>query len=120
MGSSGSVAFNFNRMGVFRLDPTGINLDELELELIDHGLEEAGEGTGEKGEPQIVLRCALTAFGAMQAAIEKKGLTILSSESEYVPTTPMTLPEDKATEALATVDWLEQDEDVQHVYHNLG
>lgn len=120
MGSSGSVAFNFNRMGVFRLDPAGINLDELELELIDHGLEEAGEGTGEKGEPQIVLRCALSNFGAMQAAIEKKGLTILSSESEYVPTAPVTLPEDKATEALATVDWLEQDDDVQHVYHNLG
>ena len=43
-----------------------------------------------------------------------------STASEYVPTTPMTLPEDKATEALATVDWLEQDEDVQNVFHNLG
>lgn len=120
MGASGSVAFAFSRMGVFRIDPTGVNLDGLELELIDHGLEEAGEGTGEKGEPQIVLRCAIGSFGAMQAAIEQRGLTVLSAESEYVPQAPVTLPEEQATEALATVDWLEQDDDVQRVFHNLG
>lgn len=120
MGASGSVAFAFSRMGVFRLDPAGVNLDELELDLIDHGLEEAGEGTGEKGEPQVVLRCAIGAFGQMQAAIEQRGLTVLSAESEYVPQAPVTLPEEQATEALATVDWLEQDDDVQRVFHNLG
>jgi YebC/PmpR family DNA-binding regulatory protein len=120
MGSSGSVAFAFNQMGVFRLDPTGIDQDALELDLIDHGLEEAGMVTDEKGAPELLIRCALPNFGKLQAAIEQRGLNVRSTASEYVPTTPMTLPEDKATEALATVDWLEQDEDVQNVFHNLG
>ena len=121
MGNSGSVAFAFTRMGVFRLDPEAVkNAEELELELIDHGLEEMGEGAGEKGEKQIVIRCALTSFGDMQKALEARGLTPLSSESEFIPQNPMTLPEDKATEVLALVDTLEQDEDVQQVFHNLG
>src|SRR6187402_297744 len=50
MASTGSVAFQFKRMGVFRLNPDGVDPEELELELIDHGLEEMGESTGEKGE----------------------------------------------------------------------
>ena len=120
MGSTGSVAFNFTQMAVFRVDPAGINLDELELELIDHGLEEAGMSTNEKGEPELVIRGGIQSFGKLQAAIEAKGLNVRSAASEYVPLTPVTLPEDKATEALAVVDWLEQDEDVQHVFHNLG
>ena len=48
LGSSGSVSFLFKRMGVFRLDPAGVDQDELELELIDHGLEEMGESTGNR------------------------------------------------------------------------
>jgi YebC/PmpR family DNA-binding regulatory protein len=120
MGSSGSVAFAFQQMGVFRLDPAGIDQDALELDLIDHGLEEMGMGTDDKGAPELVVRCALANFGKLQSAIEARGLQVRSATSEYVPLNPMTLPEDKATEALATVDWLEQDEDVQHVFHNLG
>jgi len=120
MGSSGSVSFAFQQMGVFRLDPTGVDLDALELDLIDHGLEEAGTTTDEKGAPELVIRCAIGNFGKLQAAIEARGMQVRSAASEYVPLNPMTLPEDKATEALATVDWLEQDEDVQHVFHNLG
>ena len=58
MGTSGSVSFMFKKMGVFRLDPTGIDQDDLELYLIDHGLDEMGESAGEKGEPQLVVRCA--------------------------------------------------------------
>src|SRR3954449_1224104 len=53
LGTPGSVGFQFKRMGVFRLNPAGIDQDELELELIDHGLEEMGESAGEKGEPQL-------------------------------------------------------------------
>jgi YebC/PmpR family DNA-binding regulatory protein len=121
MGASGSVSFAFTQMGVFRLDPTGLDLDALELDLIDHGLEEAGlVNNEEKGNPEWLVRCALGNFGKLQSAIEERKLTVVSTASEYVPTTPMTLPEDKATEALATVDWLEQDEDVQNVFHNLG
>jgi YebC/PmpR family DNA-binding regulatory protein len=120
LGTSGSVAFGFTRMGVFRLAPEGIpDLEALELELIDHGLEEMGEGTGERDERQIVVRCNMQSFGAMQGALEERGLTPLSSESEFIPATPLELPEDKATEVLAMVDKMEQDEDVQQVFHNL-
>jgi YebC/PmpR family DNA-binding regulatory protein len=119
-GSTGSVAFMFNRMGVIRLNPEGIDQDALELELIDHGLEELGESTGEKGEKQLVIRCGFTHFGQMQAAIEAKGLHPISSELEYVPTTMIELPEDQAKEVLELVNAMEQDEDVQRVFHNLA
>ncbi len=120
MATTGSVAFLFKRMGVFRLNPAGLNQEELELELIDHGLEEMGESTGEKGEPLLVLRCAFGDFGQLQKALEDRGITPLSAESEYIPVTPTELPEDQANEVLKLVDRLEQDEDVQHVFHNLA
>ncbi len=120
LGTTGSVAFQFKRMGVFRLPPEGIDQESLELDLIDHGLEEMGESTGEKGEPQLVIRCAFNDFGKLQAAIEARGLTVLSADSEYVAQTPVQLPEEQATEVLKMVDALEQDEDVQRVFHNLG
>ena len=120
LGATGSVAFQFKRMGVFRLNPEGIDQDELELDLIDHGLEEMGESTGDKGEPQLVIRCAFADFGQMQKALEDRGLTPISAESEYVAQTPVQLPEDKATEVLKMIDALEQDDDVQKVFHNLA
>jgi YebC/PmpR family DNA-binding regulatory protein len=120
MGNTGSVAYLFQRMGVFRLAPEGLDLEALELDLIDHGLQEMGEGTGEKGEKQLIIRCAFNDFGQLQAAIEARGLTPLSSESEYIAQNHVELPEDKANEVLALVDALEQDEDVQRVFHNLA
>jgi YebC/PmpR family DNA-binding regulatory protein len=120
LGATGSVAFMFQRMGVFRLDPTGLDLEALELELIDHGLQEMGEGKGEKGEKQIIIRCAFNDFGHLQHAIEAKGLTPISADSEYIAQTLVDLPEDKATEVLELVDGLEQDDDVQRVFHNLA
>ncbi|MFL6232626.1 MAG: YebC/PmpR family DNA-binding transcriptional regulator [Thermoanaerobaculia bacterium] len=120
LGTPGSVGFGFKRMGVFRLNPAGIDQEELELELIDHGLEEMGESTGEKGEPQLVLRCGFADFGQLQKALEDRGITPLSAESEYIPVTPVELPENHASEVLSLVDRLEQDDDVQKVFHNLA
>jgi transcriptional/translational regulatory protein YebC/TACO1 len=120
LGTSGSVAFQFKRMGVFRLAPEGLDHDAIELDLIDHGLEEMGEGTGEKGEKQLVVRCAFESFGQLQAALEERKLPLLSAEFEYVAQTPVELPEEQAKEVLALVDTLEQDEDVQRVFHNLA
>src|SRR5687767_9469965 len=119
LGSTGSVAFQFRKMGVFRLSPEGIDHDDLELYLIDHGLEEMGDSTGEKGEAQIVARCLFADFGHMQEALEKRGIKPLKAEHEYVCTTPIELPEAQATDALAMIDKLEQDDDVQNVYHSL-
>jgi YebC/PmpR family DNA-binding regulatory protein len=120
LGSNGSVGYLFKRMGVFRLNPAGVDADSLELDLIDHGLEEMGESKGEKGEAQLVIRCGFADFGRLQKAIEDRGITPMSSESEYIPSAPVQLPENQATEVLKLVDTLEQDDDVQKVFHNLG
>jgi YebC/PmpR family DNA-binding regulatory protein len=120
LASNGSVSFLFRRMGVFRLDPAGIDADELELDLIDHGLEEMGESSGDKGEPQLVVRCLFENFGVLQKRLEERGLVPLSAEQEYICTMPVELPEPAATEALELIDLLEQDDDVQKVYHSLA
>ena len=123
LGTEGSVAFQFKRMGVFRLAPDalgGKDADALELDLIDHGLEEMGEGTNDKGEPQTIIRGAFADFGKLQAAIEARGLAVQSAESEYVAQNLVSLPDDKSTQVLELVDALEQDDDVQRVFHNLG
>jgi YebC/PmpR family DNA-binding regulatory protein len=120
LATSNSVSFQFKRMGVFRLNPEGIDQDDLELYLIDHGLDEMGESTGEKGEPQIVVRCAFADFGHVQKALEDRGITPISAEHEYICSAPTELPEEQATEVMELVDKLEQDEDVQKVYHTLA
>src|SRR6476469_9626444 len=74
LGNSGSVSFQFRKMGVFKLKPEGINAEDLEFELIDAGLEEMGEGTGENDETVLVLRTAFSDFGNMQKALEEKRL----------------------------------------------
>lgn len=120
LATSGSVAFMFRRLGVFRLKPDGIDQDDLELYLIDHGLDEMGEGRGEAGEPQIVIRCAFADFGKVQEALEARGLVPLSAEQEYVCLVPTELAEAQATEVLELVNSLEQDDDVQRVFHTLA
>jgi YebC/PmpR family DNA-binding regulatory protein len=120
LATNGSVSFLFKKMGVFRLNPEGIDQDDLELYLIDHGLEEMGESTGEKGEPQIVIRCAFADFGKLQEALEARSISPLSAEHEYLCTVPTELPEEQATEVLTVIDKLEQDDDVQKVFHTLA
>ena len=119
LGNSNSVSFQFKKMGAFRLNPQGLNSEDLELELIDFGLEELGEGTGENGEEVLVVRCGFTDFGNMQNALEEKGINPISAELEWVPTTTVSLPEDQAEDVFKLVDKLEQDDDVQKVFHNL-
>ncbi len=119
MGTSGSVSFQFRKMGVFKLKPEGLNQEELEFELIDAGLEEMGEGSGEHDEPILVLRTAFNNFGNMQKALEEKKITPISAELEWIPNTTVELSEAQAEEVLKLVDKLEQDEDVQKVFHNL-
>jgi YebC/PmpR family DNA-binding regulatory protein len=120
LATTGSVSFLFRKMGVFRLDPAGIEPDDLELYLIDHGLEEMGEGSGEKGEAQLIVRCNFENFGQMQTALEQRGLTPLSAAHEYICITPTELAEEPAKEVMEMLDKLEQDEDVQNVYHTLA
>jgi YebC/PmpR family DNA-binding regulatory protein len=119
LGNNGSVSFMFDQFGVFRLDPAGIERDELELELIDAGLEELVEGTGDDDSPLLLLRCARDSFGSLQAALEAKELTPVSSGFEWIPKTATELPEEQADAVIKLIDRLEQDEDVQAVFCNL-
>lgn len=120
LGNSGSVSFQFNKLGVFKLKPEGLNAEELELELIDFGLQELGEGTGENGEDILVIRCGFTDFGNMQSALEERNLTPISAELEWIPTITVPVTDEQAEDVSKLIDRLEQDEDVQKVFHNMG
>lgn len=115
LGTSGSVAFSFNRMGEFKIKNTGQNLEDLELELIDFGLEEIGEDI----EGNIIIRTAFSEFGNMSKALEDKNIEVSTAELTRIPANTVELNEDQAQEVLKLVDRLEQDDDVQKVYHNL-
>ena len=120
LGNSGSVSFQFKKMGVFKLRPEGLSADDLELELIDFGLEELGEGTGENGEMVLVVRCAFNDFGNMQKALEEKKITPISAEVEWIPSTTVPVNDSQAEDVSKLIERLEQDEDVQKVFHNMG
>jgi len=120
LGSAGSVSFMFDRQGVFRLSAEGVDTDELELDLIDHGLEDLEQVEGEEGAAELLVRVPFNEFNTMQAALEERGIEPLASETEYVPQNTVELGGDEMTEVLALVDRLEQDDDVQRVFHNLA
>ena len=115
LGTSGSVAFGFKHLSEFKIKSEGIDIDELELELIDHGLEEIGENE----EGNIIIRAAFNEYGNMSKALEEKKIEVISAELTWVPTSTIELNEEQSNEVLKMVDNLEQDEDVQKVYHNL-
>ena len=115
LGTSGSVAFTFNRMGEFKVKNNGLNTEDLELDLIDYGLEEIGEDA----DGNIIIRTAYNKFGNMAKALEEKKIEVISAELTRIPTNTVELSEEQANEVLKLVDNLEQDDDVQKVYHNL-
>ncbi len=115
-GNSGSVVFLFKQLGVFKLNAEGLDLDELELDLIDFGLEEVGEDS----EGNVIIRCGFTDFGNMQKALEDKGLTPKSSEIEWLPLNTVAVTEEQSEDVFKLIERLEQDDDVQHVFHNMG
>jgi len=115
MGNSGSVAFLFERKGVFKFEPSALNLDEIELDLIDAGAEEI-----ERGEEETVIYTKFTEFGHMQKFLESKNLEARASEIQYIPTTTKELTDDEQDEVFKLIEALESDDDVQNVYHNLA
>ncbi len=115
MGNSGSVAFMFERKGVFKFDAEKLNLDDHELALIDAGAEEIETQDGE-----ITIFTKFTEFGHMQKFLETAQLEAKSSELHYIPSTTKELSEEEQDEVLKLVEVLESDDDVQTVYHNLA
>ena len=116
MGNSGSVAFLFNRMGEFKLKNENLDLDTLELEGIDYGMEEIGEDA----EGNVIIRSGFNEFGSMSEFLESKNITPISVELTRIPLNTVALNDEQSEEVLKLVDRLEQDEDVQKVYHNLA
>lgn len=114
LGKTGSLDYLFERKGVFRIKNENINMDELEMELIDFGADEI-----ESDEEEIVVYTAFTDFGTMQKALEAKKLHIISSELERIPNSTVELSDEQIEEVMILVGKLEEDEDVQTVYHNL-
>src|ERR1043165_8856083 len=115
LGTSNSVGFTFNRVGEFKVKNEGQNLEDLELDLIDYGLEEIGEDA----EGNIIIRTAYNEFGNMSKALEEKKINVITAELTRIPNTTVELNEEQSNEVLKMIDTLEQDEDVQKVYHNL-
>jgi YebC/PmpR family DNA-binding regulatory protein len=116
LGNSGSVGFLFKHLGVFKLKSDGLNMDDMELELIDYGLEEVGEDS----EGNIIVRCGFTDFGNMQKALEEKGITPISSELEWIPLNTIQVTEEQSEDVFKLIERVEQDEDVQLVFHNMA
>jgi YebC/PmpR family DNA-binding regulatory protein len=115
LGKTGSLDFMFQRKGVFRLVNEGkLDTDELELELIDFGLDSL-----EVDEEEIIIYTAYEDFGKMSKALEDRKIEVKKSALERIPTTTVELTEEQTDEILQLVDRFEEDDDVQAVYHNL-
>ncbi|MCC7233049.1 MAG: YebC/PmpR family DNA-binding transcriptional regulator [Bacteroidia bacterium] len=115
LGKTGSLDFVFQRKGVFRIpkDDT-IVPDDLELELIDSGLEAM-----EPDEEEILIYTSFEDYGRMAKALEEKGVVVKKAALERIPVSFVELPENQQDEILQLVDKFEEDDDVQAVYHNL-
>lgn len=116
LGNSGSVGFMFKHLGVFKLAAEGLDQEELELELIDAGLEELGEDS----EGNLVIRCEFGNFGNMQKALEERGLEVKSAELEWLPLNTVEVTDEQSDDVFKLIERLEQDDDVQRVFHNMG
>jgi YebC/PmpR family DNA-binding regulatory protein len=114
LGTKGSLDFMFTRKGVFKIDATNQNMEDLELELIDYGLDEI-----KQDEDGITIYTSFTDFGLMQKGLEEKGIAVKSSELKRIPTTYAELEDEQEIEVLTLVEKMEEDDDVQAVYHNL-
>lgn len=112
---SGSLDFLFERKGIFRIPKANLNLEELELELIDFGMEEMEDD----GEGNLILQVPFTEFGAMQKALEDKKIEITNAELQRVPTTYIELTEEQEEEVNKLLEVIEEDDDVTNVWHNM-
>ena len=114
LSTSGSVDYMFTRLGVFKVKPQGLDLESLELDLIDHGLQEIKEEDG-----AVALYCNFEDFGSLSKALEEKGLEVESSELVRIPSHTKTLTEDQVEDVITLLDKMEDDEDVVNVFHNM-
>lgn len=114
MGTSGSVVFMFDHTCNFRINGEGMDLEELELELIDHGIEEIFED-----DDGVLIYAPFESFGDIQSYLEGANIEILSSGFERIPQVTKKLSEEQAADVEKLLDRLDDDDDVQNVYHTM-
>ena len=114
MGTSGSVVFMFDHTCNFRINPTKVDLEALELELIDYGVEEVFED-----EDGILIYAPFESFGSIQKVLEEKEFEILSSGFERIPQVTKKLTKEQTADVDKLLEKLDNDDDVQNVYHTM-
>ncbi len=114
LGKNGSLSFVFDRKGVFIFPQNDIDLDELELDLIDAGAEDI-----EVDDGMITVTTAMEDFGNMVKKLEELNIETESAKLERIPNNLETLDVESAQKVLKLIDVIEDDDDVQNVYHNL-
>ena len=114
LGKNGSLSFLFDRKGIFNVVSEGLDMDEIELELIDAGLEDIEDADG-----HFILTTAMEDFGNMQKKLEEMKIEAESAELQRIPNARRELDVSTAQKALRMVEALEEDDDVQNVYHDL-
>jgi YebC/PmpR family DNA-binding regulatory protein len=119
LGKTGSLDFVFTRKAIFRFEPADRDLEELEFELIDAGLEELYLEADEDGHDIAVAQTAFEDFGSMQKALEEKGIEVKSAKLERIALSHTKVTEEQAADVMKLIDRLEEDDDVQAVYHNM-
>jgi YebC/PmpR family DNA-binding regulatory protein len=125
MLTSGSLNYMFTKKAVFVFaKDEDMDVEELELELIDYGLEEIEEDVEpqENGDDTPILRiyAEFTSFGELSHALEEKNIEIKKATIEYIANTPIDLNDEQLEEIEALIDKLEEDDDVQNVYTNIN
>ncbi len=121
LGKTGSLDFIFQRKSLFRFPASeDLDSDELELELIDGGLEELYIESDEEGNDIVVVQTSFEDFGNMQRLLEEKGIVISSAKLERIALSHSEIDETAAADVLKLIDRIEEDDDVQAVYHNMG
>lgn len=120
LGTQGSLTFLFDHKSVFKIKPKdGISLEDLELELIDYGVDELIDDVDEDGNEQIILYGGFEDYSSIQNYLEENGFEIISSEFERIPNDVKEVTEEQRAAIEKLLDKLEDDEDVQNVFHNM-
>ena len=114
LATSGSVDFLFNHLCFFQIRDEGLDLEELELDLIDFGVTDLS-----KSENEISITAKFENFGSLQKELERRKFNITSSEFEREAITLKDLSEDEMIKVEKLVNMIDEDDDVQNVYHNL-
>jgi YebC/PmpR family DNA-binding regulatory protein len=115
LGVSGSVDYMFTRKAVFRINKDQHNIEDLELELIDHGLSELKE----EEDGQLALYCDFADYGALQKGMEEKGLEVQSAELIRIPGHWVKLSDSEVEDVIKLIEKMEEDDDVTNVFHNM-